>query len=215
MKKVLLSLAITLTYTISIEAQEEALASFNYGITINAGVNTSPFSSNFANTFSVNYSIGGIAYWSNEKKLEHGVQVKYNKLSIKLKNVPYPYINNSGSFVNEKADQDFSVQLIYIGWRGKYKLSDKSFYLLGGLGFNYEFKPKYSTKYGGGTNSFEIPLSQKNSLINRPELAVGLGMERELGNLKIEINPMYRLHINVGNSAGLMHSFGIETAFIF
>lgn len=222
MKKSILAIFISAYFSLVGIAQEANFWKKGWGVTAEYGINSNRHNSAFA-SLSPNYSIGVLKIISNNEKYENFIQLQFNVLNERLKNVPSSFINSDGAFASELIKQKTMYPLLFLGWRLNKKLN-KQLFLNVGLGFNYKFSSIFYSTNSQGTEKVNLPKSGKNFFFSNPELAIGIGYIVKVDEVVINLIPRYRLNIGTKSSAGgtgisnslyMVNSLGIETNIIF
>jgi hypothetical protein len=200
--------------SMGIKAQDKEgnTSSRKWGVTAGIGLNTTSTKSNAVNPIDLNWSIGVIRHFNLESKINHGIHFKFSMYKESFKDLNYYYLNNEGVLVNEKYKQKNSYPMLYLGYNIRYNLKKEAVFLQGSAGFNYMLPAKYKRVFSNktGTQRYGRP---NNLYVIRPELSLGIGLKKTIGNLELEIIPTYAYNFTIKylNLIPSFHSFGIQT----
>lgn len=199
MKNILICIALFCSGLIYSQDEGDGKFTDGLGLTVELGANTSMKNSVYSNIHFPKYSLGIVKMWKSDKKLQHGVDLRYNPMTSKFKNVP--------TSSSQTSDQRIHGSMVYLGWRGMMDIKESQFSALFGLGGNYILSETFYPDLSNRSTSWTLSNQIGSSL--GFEISLGIGTTVEMGDMELLIAPRYHTVIS-GHTA---HVFGLEAVF--
>jgi len=170
---------------------------WNY--TLSLGANTTSRDTKYATLLTPNLSIGVIKNYASAKPLKHALQLKFSFNRETLKDVPFYQLDQTNVLEKLTMSQVNTHPMLYVGWLSKYMIKEEKLFVQAGAGFNFLFMSTYKRKFSDGTKGIiRVPFLPKDYFLTRPEVSIGVGFIKKIGDLELTFKPTYAYNFTLG-----------------